>query len=98
MLIDDFVKILKYVLKVEIKSAESKIVNIVNSHNFSVEEIIHAIEKQLNKKAIYKEVDSSSNSGFVDNESKKRFIMSGIQSDNYIENLVKFIHVNRLIN
>lgn len=98
LLIDDFVKILKYVLKVEIKSAESKILNIVNSQNYSVEEIIHAIEKQLNKKAIYKEVDLSSNSGFVDNESKKRFIMSGIQSENYIEKLVKFIHVNRIIN
>jgi nucleoside-diphosphate-sugar epimerase len=98
LLVEDFVRILNFILEEEIKTSESKIFNIVNSQNIKIEEIVHAIEKHINVKAQYKVVDLTSNSGLVDEESKNRFVMLGIQSENYIEKIIKYFHLNRLPN
>ena len=91
LLINHMVQILEFILRFE-SCNESKVINLTNSRNFEVIDIVKAIEKHLQKTANYVIVDRISNSAKVEPASINRLERIGIDTDNYIEQILNYLY------
>ena len=91
LLINHMVQILEFILRFE-SCNESKVINLTNSRNFEVIDIVKAIEKHLQKTANYVIVDRISNSAKVEPASINRLERIGIDTDHYIEQILNYLY------
>ena len=85
----DFVRILNYILDNELPEKLNKILNIVNIHSYSVMDIVTAIERHIDKKAVYDVVEIESIPQETDEHSMKMFELLQIDTQNYLQRILE---------
>lgn len=84
----DFAAILNYIICYELEEKINSVVNIVNTRNFSIYEIVTAIEKYTGKKAVYDRVEVESVSREADQDAIRWFDCLGIETDDYLNKIL----------
>ena len=85
---DDFAKVLNYIIENELHENRNSIVNIINSRNFTVQEIVHAIELKTGIAAIYKLEQIESEPHLNDEHATQRLQKLGIDTENYLNKIL----------
>jgi len=86
---EDLARILDHIITHELDVKKNCILNIVNVKIFNVHEIVEAIEHFTGKKALYDVVEIESIPHEVDEHSKQMFEVLNIETDNYLERILK---------
>jgi hypothetical protein len=88
-MVDDFIRILNYILNNELDGKLNSTLNIVNIKSFSVQEIVTAIEHHTGKKAQYDSVEIQSVPQQVDEHSRQMFELLQIETHDYLQRVLR---------
>ena len=89
IMVDDFARVLGYILEYEIQDKMNTIFNIINTKSFSVHEIVKAIERHTGRKAKYDIVEIQSVPQPVDEYSEKIFNLLNIDTTDYLAGMLE---------
>jgi len=89
IMVEDFARILNFILEHEWDDWKNSIVNIVNAKSYSAGEIVASIESFTGKKADYELVDIVSNPRYEDEHAAYLFRKLNIETDEYLQRILQ---------